>query len=127
MARAMDGQPDARAEERLRALAEGHDSVLEAMAQMQLEALERSGLDEETYLLIRLAALVATDAGPASYRAQLSAASYRAQLGVAGHTRVSMVKMLGALVAIAPVVGSARVLSAAATLARAGLLPEEAA
>ena len=118
MARAMDGQPGASPEERLRALAEGHDSVLAAMAQMQLEALERSGLDEETYLLIRLAALVATDAGPASYRAQLSAA---------GHTRLSMAKVLGALVAIAPVVGSARVLSAASTLARAGLLPEEAA
>ena len=96
-------------EERLRALAEGHDSVLEVMAQMQLGALERSGLDEETYLLVRLAALVATDAGPASYRAQLRAA---------GHTRLSMAKMLGALVAIAPVVGSARVFSAASTLAR---------
>jgi 4-carboxymuconolactone decarboxylase len=113
----MDGQPGTRPEERLRALAEGHDSLLEAMAQMQLGALERSGLDEETYLLIRLAALVATDAGPASYRAQLGA----------GHTRLSMAKVLGALVAIAPVVGSARVLSAAATLASAGLLPEEAA
>jgi 4-carboxymuconolactone decarboxylase len=118
MSRAMDGQPDARPEERLRALAEGQSSVLEAMAQMRLGALERSGLDEETYLLIRLAALVATDAGPASYRAQLRAA---------GHTRLSMAKVLGVLVAIAPVVGSARVLSAASTLARAGLLPEEAA
>ena len=112
----MDGQPDTRPGERLRALAEGHDPVLESMAQMQLGALERSGLDQETYLLIRLAALVATDAGPASYRAQLGA----------GH-RLSMGKVLGALVAVAPVVGSARVLSAAATLARAGLLPEEAA
>ena len=118
MSRALDGQPGTRPEERLRALAEGHDPVLEAMAQMQLGALERSGLDEETYLLIRLAALVATDAGPASYRAQLSAA---------GHTRPPVGKVLGALVAIAPVVGSARVLEAAATLARAGLLPEEAA
>ncbi|HEX3211364.1 MAG TPA: carboxymuconolactone decarboxylase family protein [Actinomycetota bacterium] len=118
MSRATDGQPDARPEERLRALAAGHDSVLEAMAQMQLGALELSGLDGETYLLIRLAALVATDAGPASYRAQL---------GAAGHTRLPMAKVLGTLVAIAPVVGSARVLSAAATLARAGLLPEEAA
>lgn len=118
MSRAMDGQPDARPEQRLRALAEGHDSILEAMAQMQLGALERSGLDEETYLLVRLAALVATDAGPASYRAQLRAA---------GHSRLSMAKMLGALVAIAPVVGSARVFSAASTLARAGLLSEEAA
>ena len=118
MSRAMDGQPDARPEQRLRALAAGHDSVLEAMAQMQLGALERSGLDEETYLLIRLAALVAADAGPASYGAQL---------GAAGHTRLPMAKVLGTLVAIAPVVGSARVFSAASTLAMSGLLPEEAA
>jgi hypothetical protein len=114
----MDRQSDVPPEDRLRALAAGQSSVLEAMAQMQLGALERSQLDEETYLLVRLAALVATDAGPVSYRAHL---------GAAGTTRLSTAKVLGALVAIAPVVGSARVLSAASTLARAGLLPEAAA
>ena len=113
MSRATDGQPDARPEERLRALATGHDSVLEAMAQMQLGALERSGLDEETYLLVRLAALVATDAAPVSYRAHLGAAG------------LSTAEILAALQAIAPVVGSARVLSAASKLGLAGLVPDD--
>ena len=36
-----------------------------------------------------------------------------------------MAKVLGAFVAIAPVVGSARVLSAASRLAGAGLIPPE--
>jgi 4-carboxymuconolactone decarboxylase len=116
MAGAVDNRWDATPEDRLRALAAGHASVLEAMAQMQLGALGRSRLDEETYLLVRLAALVATDAGPASYRAHL---------GAAGDTGLSTAKVLGALAAIAPVVGSARVLSAASKLARARLLPAE--
>ena len=112
----MELQWDATPEGHLRALAAGHASVLETTAQMQVGALERSRLDEETYLLTRLAALVATDAGPASYRAHLVAS---------GDTGLSMAKVLGTLVAIAPVVGSARVLSAAATLARVGLLSGE--
>jgi 4-carboxymuconolactone decarboxylase len=85
---------------------------------MQVGTLERSGLDEETYLLVRLAALVATDAAPAAYRTHLGAAD------LAG---LPTAKVLGAFVAIAPVVGSARVLSAASTLALAGLLPPKAA
>jgi 4-carboxymuconolactone decarboxylase len=102
-------EPYATPEDRLRALAEGQTSVLETLARVPVEALERSGLDEETYLLIRLAALVAADA-------------YRAHLGAAG---LSTAKILATLVAIAPVVGSARVLSAAAKLALAGLVPAD--
>ena len=101
-------------EDRLRALAAGQASVLETLAQIQLETLERSGLDEETHLLVRLAALVATDAAPVSYRALLDAAD-----------GLPLARVLGAFVAIAPVVGSARVLSAAANLAAAGLIPAE--
>ena len=97
----------------LRALAAGQASVLETLARMEVGALERSGLDEETYLLVRLAALVATDAAPVSYRAHLGAAG------------LSTAEILAALVAIAPVVGSARVLSAASKLALAGLLPAD--
>lgn len=104
-------------EGRLRALAAGHASVLETLAQMQVGTLERSRLDEETYLLVRLAALVATDATPAAYRAYLGAAVGDAELPTA--------RVLGVLVAIAPVVGSARVLSAASQLVRAGLVPGE--
>jgi hypothetical protein len=100
----------------LRALAAGQARVLERLARMQVGNRERSRLDEETWLLVRLAALVATDATPAAYRAHLDAAD---------GAGLATGDVLGALVAIAPVVGSARVLSAAAKLAKAGLLPSD--
>jgi len=100
-------------EDQLRALAAGQAAILEAMAQMQVGALERSNLDEETYLLVRLAALVATDAG---------AVAYRTHLAGGGRPSISAAKVLATFAAIAPVVGSARVLSAASELATAGLL-----
>jgi 4-carboxymuconolactone decarboxylase len=106
-------EPYATPEDCLRALAAGQASVLKTLARMEVGALARSGLDEETYLLIRLAALVATDAAPVSYRAHLGAAG------------LSTAEILAALVAIAPVVGSARVLSAASKLGLAGLLPTD--
>jgi 4-carboxymuconolactone decarboxylase len=106
-------EPRATPEDCLRALAAGQASVLETIARMQVGALERSGLDEETYLVIRLAALVATDATPVAYHAHLGAAG------------LSTAEILAALVAIAPVVGSARVLSAASKLALAGLVPAD--
>jgi len=103
-------------EDRLRALATGRASVLETLAQMQMGPLERSRLDEETYLLVRLAALVATDAAPVSYRAHL---------GTVGDAGLPTARVLGVLVAVAPVVGGARVMSAASRLARAGLIAGE--
>lgn len=113
MTAAMGIEPYATPEDRLRALADGQASLLETLARVQVEAVERSGLDQETYLLIRLAALVAADAAPVSYRAHLGAAG------------LSSARILAALVAIAPVVGSARVLSAASKLALAGLVPDD--
>jgi 4-carboxymuconolactone decarboxylase len=101
----------------LQALASGEAPVLEALAQMQVGTLERSKLGEEAYVLVRLAALVATDAAPVAYRTHL---------GAAGGLRLSMDKLLGTLVAIAPVVGSARVLSAASRMAQAGLITSDA-
>ena len=77
-------------------------------------ALERSGLDRETYLLVRLAALVATDAAPVSYSAHLDAP---------GGPGLPVAKIIGVFGAIAPLVGSARVLSAASRLDLAGLVP----
>jgi hypothetical protein len=97
----------------LRALASGKASVLETLTQMEVDALERSNLDAETYLLIRLAALVATDAAPVSYLAHLD---------VDGDVAISTEKVLWTLVAITPVVGSARVLCAASRMDQAGLL-----
>jgi alkylhydroperoxidase/carboxymuconolactone decarboxylase family protein YurZ len=103
-------------EDRLRALAAGQASVLESLAQMQSGALERSRLDRETYLLVRLAALVATDA---------AAVSYQAHLGGPEEPGLPVAKIIGVFGAIAPFVGSARVLSAASQLVRAGLVPGE--
>lgn len=103
------------AEEGLGALAHGEAPVLETLAQMSLDTLERSGLDEETYLLVRIAALAAMDAAPMSYMLNLGAAD---ELGI------PLEKVQGTLVAIAPVVGSARTVSAASKVVRAFGLAE---
>jgi alkylhydroperoxidase/carboxymuconolactone decarboxylase family protein YurZ len=96
------------------ALAQADAPVFETIVQMTLNTLERSGLDLETYLLVRIAALVAMDAAPASYLLNIGAAE---ELGVPPE------KIQGTLVAIAPVVGSARVVSAARSIAEAFRLP----
>jgi 4-carboxymuconolactone decarboxylase len=97
------------AEENLTALADGDAPVLETLAQMTLDTYERSGLDPQTYTLVRLAALAAMDAAPVSYLLNLGAAE---EIGVPIET------VQGMLVAIAPVVGSARVVSAAGKMVR---------
>src|SRR3954447_19955038 len=97
-------------------IAAGDAPVLETLLQMNLDALERSGLDAETYLLVRLAALVAMDAAPVSYLITL---------GAAAETELTVEKAQSVLVAIAPVVGSARVTAAAGAIVR-GLLGADA-
>ncbi|MFE1954668.1 carboxymuconolactone decarboxylase family protein [Streptomyces sp. NPDC059524] len=78
--------------------------VLDTLMRMTDGAYEQSGLDPETYLLTRIAALVAMGAAPASYLLNLGAAE---DIGV------PPARIQGTLVAIAPVVGSARVVTAA--------------
>jgi 4-carboxymuconolactone decarboxylase len=90
-------------------IAQGDAPVLETLLQMNLDAAERSGLDAETYLLVRLAALVAMDAAPVSYLITL---------GAAADTGLTVGKAQAVLVAIAPVVGSARVTAAAGAIVR---------
>src|SRR5689334_23154979 len=93
----------------LNALAEGDAPVLETLAQMTMDTLERSGLDVKTYMLVRIAALVGMDAAPASYLMNLA---------VGSDVGVSVRDIQGTLVAVAPVVGSARVVSAAGNMLR---------
>jgi alkylhydroperoxidase/carboxymuconolactone decarboxylase family protein YurZ len=93
-------------------IAAGDTPVLETLLAMHMDALERSGLDDETYLLVRLAALVALDAAPVSYAVTM---------GVAAETGVTLEKAQSVLIAIAPLVGSARVTSAAGAIVRAVL------
>jgi alkylhydroperoxidase/carboxymuconolactone decarboxylase family protein YurZ len=90
-------------------IAAGDAPVLEELLAMNLDAAERSGLDAETYLLVRLAALVAMDAAPVSYLITL---------GAAAEAGLTMEKAQSVLVAIAPVVGSARVTAAAGAIIR---------
>jgi 4-carboxymuconolactone decarboxylase len=93
-------------------IAAGDTPVLETVLAMNIDALERSGLDDETYLLVRLAALVALDAAPVSYAVTI---------GAAAETGVTMEKAQSVLVAIAPLVGSARITAAAGAIVRAVL------
>ncbi|MGW3094366.1 carboxymuconolactone decarboxylase family protein [Streptomyces sp. NPDC001102] len=100
------------------ALGEADAPVFDTLVQMTLNAFERSGLDPETYLLTRIAALVAMGAAPASYLLNVGAAD---EIGVAPE------RIRGTLVAIAPVVGSARVVMAARGIGEAfglDLLPD---
>jgi alkylhydroperoxidase/carboxymuconolactone decarboxylase family protein YurZ len=90
-------------------IAQGDAPVLETLLAMNLDALERSGLDDQTYLLVRLAALVAMDAAPLSYAITF---------GVGADAGLTAEKAQAVLVAIAPIVGSARVTAAAGAIVR---------
>ena len=90
-------------------IAQGDAPVLETLLAMNLDAAERSGLDTETYLLVRLAALVAMGAAPASYLITL---------GTGADAGLTVEKAQAVLVAIAPVVGSARITAAAGVIVR---------
>ncbi len=59
------------ANETLRVLSEGDLSVLNVLMRMQEGSLEESGLDPETFMLARIAALATLDAAPASWLVNL--------------------------------------------------------
>ena len=96
-------------ESALGGIAQGDAPVLESLISMNLDSLEKSDLDARTYFLVRLAALVAMDAAPVSYVMNL---------GLAAEVGVSLEEVQGTLIAIAPMVGSARVASAAGKILR---------
>jgi hypothetical protein len=87
-----------------------------ALALGDLRPLERPPeLDVETYRLAQIAALVALD-GPLI--------SWVAQLDAADEAQLDLDQVLGTLVAIAPIVGTLRVVSAARKIVRATGLAE---
>ena len=89
-----------------------------ALAQGDLRAIEPSAdVDAETYRLVQIAALVALD-GPL--------VSWVAQLDAADEARLDLDQVLGTLVAVAPIVGSLRVVSAARKIVHAAGLAEAA-
>ena len=84
--------------------------ILDLLARMSADSIEASSLDDRTMMLVRIAALVAVDAPPASYLLNL---------GAAGDVGVDEEEVRGVLAAVAPVVGTPRVAAAAENLARA--------
>ena len=84
--------------------------VLDLLTKMTVDSIEASGLDAETLMLVRFAALVAVDAPPASYLLNLAAAS---EIGLDAKDAQDV------LAAVAPIVGTTKVVSAAGKIMRA--------
>lgn len=84
--------------------------VLDTLAEMTEASIARSSLDPKTLMLVRLAALASVDAPPISYLTNIALGG---EVGVEGDD-VEQV-----LIGIAPVVGTARVASAAGKIVRA--------
>jgi Carboxymuconolactone decarboxylase family len=77
--------------------------VLDLLARMTIDSLETSTLDAQSIALVRLAALVASGA---------PAASYALNLAAAGEVGLGAEDVRGVLEAIAPVVGTPKVVAA---------------
>jgi 4-carboxymuconolactone decarboxylase len=84
--------------------------ILDLLGDMTAASLDASTLDGQTLMLVRIAALAAVDAPPASYLLNLGAA---AEMGVDEE------QVTGVLAAIAPIVGGPRVVSATGSIAQA--------
>ena len=84
--------------------------VLETLGAMTAASLERCDLAPDALLLVRIAALAAVDARPLSYLAHV---------GPAAEVGVTLEDVQNVLVAVAPIIGTARVVSAAANITEA--------
>ncbi len=84
--------------------------VLDLIETMTLASLEATTLDAETAMLVRIAALVAVDAPPASYLMNL---------GAAGEIGIGEDDVRAVLAAIAPIVGTTKIVSATGNILRA--------
>jgi hypothetical protein len=91
-------------------MALGEAPVLEALADINAVSVARTELDAASLVAIRLAALVAVDA---------PMASYLLHFGPAAEAGLTIDTAQDVLVAVAPIVGTARTLSAAGKLAEA--------
>lgn len=88
-------------------MATGDTPVLDAISEITAVSLELTDLDARSLILVRLAALIAVDA---------PAASYLLHVGPAVDVDVTLEDVQDVLIAVAPVVGTARTLSAAAKI-----------
>jgi hypothetical protein len=84
--------------------------VIDTLLGITAVSVEQGILDAHEHMLARLAALVAVDA---------PTASYLLNLGTAADTGVTLEDVQGVLIAVAPIVGTPRVVSAAAHITEA--------
>src|SRR5215203_1956834 len=84
--------------------------VLDLLASMTEDSVSASSLDDETFMLVRLAALVAVDA---------PSVSYLLNLAVAGELNIDADRIRGVLAAVAPIVGTPRVAAATGKIVEA--------
>ena len=84
--------------------------VLDLLSTMTAASIEATDLDPKTLMLVRIAALVAVDAPPASYLLNLE---------VAGQLDVDAEQVRDVLAAVAPIVGTPRIVAATGNIMEA--------
>ena len=84
--------------------------VLDTLADITAASLEHNSLALRELMLVRVAALIAVDAPPASYLANA---------GAAADSGVTADDIQAVMIGVAPVVGTARVVSAGGNILRA--------
>ncbi len=90
--------------------AQTDNPVLETIAAITDASLERCDLPADALVMIRLAALAAVDAKPISYLAHV---------GPSMDTGVTLEDVQNVLVAVAPIIGTARTMAAAVNITEA--------
>jgi 4-carboxymuconolactone decarboxylase len=101
--------------ESLQGLAQGDPTKLGFLQSVIENSFKESGLDPQTFMLVRMAALATLDAAPASWLMNIA---------VSGEAGLEPERILGTLIAIAPVIGTARIVSAAGSIMKAFALAE---
>ncbi len=91
----------------MRGLAEGDAHVLAGLFGHEVEGLSESGLDPSLHALARFAALVAVSAPPTEFRISVATAQ---EVGV------TLEQLLGVVIAVAPIIGTSRLIVAAQEL-----------
>ncbi len=103
-------EPTSNALVNLQRLAQGDPTVMSFVKPAIESSFKESGLDPKTFMLVRIAALAALDASPTSWMMNIEAS---------GEAGLDPEMVLGTLIAVLPVVGTARVVSAAAQIMKA--------
>ena len=108
-------EPTLNALANLQRLAQGDPTVLSFVRPAIESSFKESGLDPKTFMLVRTAALAALDAAPASWLMNIEAS---------GEAGLDPDEVLGTLIAILPVIGTARLVSVANHIMKAFELAE---